>query len=566
MKRLDTLFPYPTPKIARIKDSKLGLLRYALMCIILVYVVGYQIMWRGNHLETQDLAGVYQLQLDHPTKNACNPQNAECMQNFTSLSELAYCSQSPEAASIKLPCQYWDAQQLAQLTDQGLMIPTHVSTFYQTAGCKPTVANNWTCVGWLYDFLDKKGHLQSKRGQASPIEDIFIADSERYTLMIDHSVRSTLGHRYYASDMVGYLLDCNQEHQSDAACVPRPIECDNDDCKGKPHTLPQTRTLESHPKFRGDRRSLSLAVAKAEVGERKPMVSQKESTGDLKEISLHSKVELSPGDMSSPEQPVERDVAEHEVAVDILPNKEEDLLERPPASASKPDLEPGAPGRTKHLEQLGVASLAQGDIFTIGHLLKAANVSLDKRRHHVPSWVGGSYRSSGFVLVIRIHYSNIESWLGLKVLPWKVTGPTMHYTYRITKHASHDDFMLKQVHPGGPGEPKNSRVVKEFHGIRVLIEQSGSVAVWDNIQLLLILTTTLALLAVSNCITDTVCLYCLPQSDEYWAIKYERPRTGKAMLKRREPDVEEPGQPAGTDEPGQPAGTDDVMHYSSITM
>ena len=31
--------------VTRIKDSKLGLLRWALLFVILVYVVGYQIMW-----------------------------------------------------------------------------------------------------------------------------------------------------------------------------------------------------------------------------------------------------------------------------------------------------------------------------------------------------------------------------------------------------------------------------------------------------------------------------------------------------------------------------------------
>merc|ERR1719261_2252258 len=103
----------------------------------------------------------------------------------------------------------------------------------------------------------------------------------------------------------------------------------------------------------------------------------------------------------------------------------------------------------------------------------------------------------------------------------------------MTKHASHDDFMLRTVQYSGPDVPANGRILSEYHGIRILVEQSGNIAVWDNIQLLLILTTTLALMAVANCITDSVALYCMPQSDEYWAIKYERPRTRKATSKQR---------------------------------
>lgn len=535
MKRLDTIFPYPTPKIARIKDSKLGLLRYALMLFIAIYVIGYQIMWRGNHLETKNIAGVSQLALETPTRNNCDPINVECMQNLTSMAKLPYCAQSPEAESVKLPCQYWDAEQLGQVTDQqGLLIPTHISTFYQTTGCTPTAANNWTCEGWLYDFLDKKGEVQKKRGQASPINDIFVADIERYTLMIDHSVRSALGARSYASDMLGYWLDCNQENQSDAGCVPRPISCGHASCLGKAYSLNDMRTTESKPTFRGDRRSLSLSgqssVARPKR-RKKPESSKKIAPAEADEIES---------------EPVESDA--HSV---------DDIRY--------------VPARVEHLESLGVVSLAQGDLFTIGQMLKAANVSLDRRRHNMPAWVGGSYRSSGFVLVIRIHYSNIESWLGLKVLPWNSLGPTMHYTYRITKHASADDFMLRQVQQNGPFN--NSRTVTEYHGIRVLVEQSGSVAVWDNIQLLLILTTTLALMAVATCITDSVALYCMPQSDEYWAIKYERPRTRKKepmpplSMKASEPKPDEEAVEEAPEEEEDPEAVDDsVMRYSSITM
>jgi len=539
MSGLDSLFPYPTQKIARIRDSRIGLLRYALMSLILIYVVGYQIMWRGNHLEMHDMAGVYEMQLDQPTRNSCNAMNVECMQNFTSLSQLSYCSQCPESGPIKLPCQYWDAHQLGQLTDGGLMIPTHVSTYYQTNGCKPSAANNWTCVGWVWDFLDKKGQVQSKpRGQASPANEVFVADVERFTVTIDHSVRSTLGHRYYASDMVGYVLDCDQD-ESDAHCVARPIACRHSKCKAQ--TLGENRaTSESVLKFRGDRRSLSLAGTKAAT-------SQKlRRSPDMNTLEP----DIEDDEWDGREQNEHDDEADDVAALQL--QKGEDRAGKGPTTPTpeSSDAPHGAPGRAENIESLGVVSIAEGDMFSIGELLKAANVSLDRRRHHVPSWVGGTYRSSGFVLVIRVHYSNIESWLGAKVLPWNVFGPTMHYTYRITKHASHDDFMLSKVHAGGSTAPKHSRKLTEFHGIRVLIEQSGSVAVWDNIQLLLILTTTLALMAVSTCITDTIAMNCMPQSEEYSSIKFERPK--KTQAKHRA-DAED-------------TSDHEIMRYSSQTV
>jgi len=524
-------FPYPTVKTARIKDSRLGLARYAFMVLIFVYVVGYQIMWRGNHLEMHDLTGVYQLNFDHPTMKSCDSTNVECGQNFTSLSKLSYCSQAPESAPIKLPCQYWDAHQLGQLTDQGLMIPSHILTFYQQNGCKPSAANNWTCNGWLYDFLDNKGHVQPKRRQASPASEIFVADVERFTLTIDHSVRSTLGHRYYPSEMVGYILDCEHENKSDNACIPRPIPCGHKSCM--PPTLVQNRAaIEDHQEFRGDRRSLTLLG----LGDGAHTVERKRQSRSFSKTALEPDIE---------------DAEPDNVAVLQLQGGEE-LLRKTQSAAAQPGSTPAAPapaddkagegeddqedkwgevaapGRAIDIESLGAVSIPEGDLFSIGQLLKAANVSLDKRRHNVASWIGGTYRSSGFVLVIRIHYSNVESWLGTKVLPWNPAGPSLHYTYRITQHASHDDYMLSKVHDGGSSLPKNTRILSEFHGIRVLVEQTGSVATWDNIQLLLILTTTLALSAVATFITDTLALNCMPQSEEYSAIKFEAPKKSEA--------------------------------------
>jgi len=472
-----------------------------------------------------ELTGVYQLRFDHPTMNSCDSTNVECGQNFTSLSKLSYCSQSPDSSAVKKPCEYWDCNQLGQLTDSRLMIPTHILTYYQNNGCHPAAGNNWSCNGWLYDYLDTKGQIQPKRRQAKPASEIFVADVERFTLTIDHSVRSTLGHRFYPSEMVGYILDCDQTIATrDSGCVPRPIACAHKNCL--PKTLLQNQVQrEESSKFRGDRRSLTLPGRGSSVRKVKPkrqfMASRKKS--------LEADIEDTEPDTVA--------VLQLQGGKELLLNSQSATAQRRSTPAPTDDKaeereehiadtwgEAEAPGRATDIESMGAVSRDGGDMFSIGRLLKAANVSLDKRRHNVASWIGGTYRSSGFVLVIRVHYSNVESWLGTKVLPWNPTGPNLHYTYRVTKHASHDDYMLSKVHDGGSDLPKNTRILQEFHGIRVLIEQTGSVAAWDNIQLLLILTTTLALSAVATFITDTLALNCMPQSEEYSAIKFEPAR------------------------------------------
>mmetsp|Transcript_153814 Transcript_153814/g.271443 ORF Transcript_153814/g.271443 Transcript_153814/m.271443 type:complete len:523 (-) Transcript_153814:113-1681(-) len=515
MSPLDTFFPYPTPKIARIKDSRLGLLRWSLICGIFAYVLIYQIMWKGNHLEMAEITGVHQMTLSHPTRGNCNPMDVSCMQNFSSMADLPYCAQSPIQSSIHLPCEFWDAASLRQITDEGMLIPTHYSQFRQTKGCKPSAINNWTCVGWLYDFMDKKGHVQLVRGQAKPVRDVFIADVERFTLRIDHSVKAHVGARAYDYEMAGSLIDCASTYE----CTQRPLNCTRTD--GCPTSLlPANAQLvgqkPSPPRVRGTSSPLALLQTDVKPGKWAPGRSRSRPRDKQRQSSL-----LAAG-------------KDKQMSLSAAGNE--------------------TPGLPRHsgwwAPELIFESTDEGDVFSIAALLRAANVSMDQRRHSTPSYIGGSYRSSGFVLVIRLYYSNHEPWLGLKVWPWRKSGPTMRYTYRVTKHASHEDFVLRKVAPGSTAE---DRLVDEYHGIRILIEQSGVVAVWDNLQLLLILTTTLALMAVSSCITDTYALYILPEKDEYWAIKYERPRKKQVFQVQEsesadEQDQERLGGTAGSSE------------------
>jgi hypothetical protein len=477
--------------------------------------VGFQILYKGKHLETIQLAGVHQVDVSHPTRHHCNPMNVECMQNFTSMSALPYCKQSDMKAPIKMPCEYWDAAQLRQFTAEGVMVPTHIASYVQTPACKPAAVNNWTCIGWLYDFVDKTGQVQLKRGEAIPASDIFVADIERYTLLIDHSVRSKYGNRVYSSEMAGFWLDCSED-QSDDSCHAVPMTCKHKNCKQADAAVGH-RLGNSH---RGDRRSLSLASVEAENKQLLEAIPgpSGQLTAEHVDEELHDEAVA-----LQVQQYVQRDVAKTKIS-QVSGSRLYTLDNNHWKGESFEGWLPEDDGGVSVNLQEEAVSLEQGDLFSIGLLLKAANVSLDAKRHHVPAWVGGTYRSSGFVLVLRIHYSNIESWLGTKVLPWKMMGPTLHYTFRISKHASYDDFLLRKVHKGGKHDPKHSRILKEFHGIRILIEQTGSVAVWDNIQLLLILTTTLALMAVSACITDCVALNCMHRSEEYAAIKHEPPR------------------------------------------
>lgn len=481
---MDKTFPYPTPKIARIKDSTLGLLRYTIYTCIAVYMLVFQVLYRGNHLNTQKLSGVRSLYLAQPTQHNCNPVNLNCKPNYTSMSELNYCAQSVEHAEVKLPCKYMDAPSLKVLTGEGAILPSRISTFWQARGCDPKASNNWTCDGPLWNFIDESGHVEKKAGKAQPINDNFVADIEHFSLTIDHSVRAGLGKRYYAQEMKGFWLDCAKATDPDGKCKSIPIDCEGKMCHSEEKQLKsafvQTEALE------GSRDSMSFAGGLAES---ESEAQESEQADTISQIQTEQSLQLS-GPLDA-----------------------------------------------------GISTSNRGDRFKIWKLLDMANVSLSDKRHHAPGWMKGSYRSAGVVLVVSIAYSNIGPWLGTQVWPWAPAGAPVHYTYRISKHDSHDDFRVRKVFRN---DTSHTRTMKEYAGIRLLIEQGGSMAVWVNVQFMLILTTALGIINFSHYMLDQIMLNCMPRSADYAAIKFDRPRK-KA-----------PGSAQSAD--------DNIQRYSSMTM
>jgi len=165
-------------------------------------------------------------------------------------------------------------------------------------------------------------------------------------------------------------------------------------------------------------------------------------------------------------------------------------------------------------EDQPAVAIKKGDVFSLRHLMDIA---------HYEDFDGaggfreGSVRSRGSVLVINIEYTNLQKWMGLTVNPWNPFGPTPWYHYHVTKRPVYD-YMVRDTQDDPAGM---SRTVREWHGIRVVVEQTGNVAVWDITQLILTLTSALGLLAVSNLITEFIAIKCFKRGAEYEECKYE---------------------------------------------
>lgn len=452
---LDDVFAYQTPKIAKIRDRKLGLLRLSLMLTIFVYIVIFQILYKGEHLKRAKINGVFRLQLQQPTMNGCNPFHIDCFQNFSSLSELPYCSQSQQKyhAKKKLECKYYDAMDLFEQVEGGMIMPTRIETIRNARGCKPSQDNNWSCKGALYNILDESGNLKDVK-EDPYISDVFVADVEKFTVLIDHSFRTSQG-GVYADDfsLNGFWMKCPDGAMSGSECEKEPIHCAHDQCPGSPPP---------------------------------------EGIASLATIMLQGLENGTKGRASKT----------NKQAQTLATDSHESTVSRSQV----------------HEEAIAVK---KGDVFSIGELLQMAHQSLDDFEK-----LEETVRARGMILVLRLTYTNVVPWMGLRILPWtphqgtelaKWYGPRPSYQYMATVRPAYD-FSVRKVYPD-PEKPGHRETV-EYQGIRIVVEQSGEIAVWSATQFLLIFTTSLGLLAVSNVLTDMLAFYVFEKRAEYLQEKY----------------------------------------------
>jgi hypothetical protein len=457
MKGLDAILTYPTPKIVRIHDPKLALLRYALLALIFTFIVVFHIMYRGSHLNVAPVNGVVRLQLRDPSENSCDPFYQNCTIGFKSMSSLPYCKQNNFTGVYQKPCEYYDSVELRQVADEGILIPTRAMRFLQHKKCRPSFLNNFKCRS-LFEFVGKDHGLEKQGGIPAPVRDVFVADIERYDVLLDHSAHSagatSAGVQSYDFQMVGKYLECPNKNDEKEACDVKPVLCVHSECPAGAMT-PEDAS---------------------------PSLSQAGSVRD--------------------------DAFRRQPSYQALEA----------AEGENPDLQNEFELADAWLRKEFVVSTTKGDVFKLGNLVKTAGVSLDGNVSHGSEQ---TYRNDGFALVLRIEYTNIQPWIGLQVTPWSPSGPKMHYTYRVMTHATGDVTFRKVQYNHNPADSLVTRTVEEYRGIRIVVQQIGSIKVWDTMQLMFLVTTTLALLAVANCILDSVALRCMARSSEYESLKFE---------------------------------------------
>ncbi|TPX40340.1 hypothetical protein SeLEV6574_g06660 [Synchytrium endobioticum] len=169
MQDLDELFAYQTYKVVNIKDRRLGLLYLAFEIAIAVYVL-WNIFSSGLYLiKTIPITGSIRISFQIPT-------------GYRTLPTPSYCAPS----SFSSGCMFLNAEQVVfpYAGQQGsVFITTRISvsnTGVPPPGCSyaTPLAATYACSPPAYNTL--------------PSATYYVANVERYTLMIDHAVRGQI--------------------------------------------------------------------------------------------------------------------------------------------------------------------------------------------------------------------------------------------------------------------------------------------------------------------------------------------------------------------------------------
>jgi uncharacterized membrane protein len=460
---VDDLLAYQTPKVVKIKDRMLGMLKIIFMLIIFSYVVVFQLAYKGSHFQLESLSGIARLQLQHPTKK-CNPMAKSCKSDYASLQNLPYCSQytGKDASMFPKKCKYFDALDLLTPMDGGYLIPSFVQMYDMQPSCTPNAGNNYRCDK-KYEFVDNNGDAQKGPGRAKPKGEFYVADMDSFTILLDHSFRVETGSVEYDDyKMQGYWLDCSDKQWSlnstwlttAAECEKKPIICKHSDCKKIGMVTEPKKPARKHRK-----------KDRAEKGGKNLLQREMSRVGTL-----------SVG--SAQDEGMEESDALSDI-IDELPNNE-------------------------------LFSLKVGDVLSMRTLFRMAGRSLDQSWYDPSEKANVTARKRGTVLVVNIHYNNLRPWTLFR--PQNPPEYTISVTPRPVDKYKH--MSIAQLDDG-------TRELTVAYGTLVIVQSTGTIAVFSMIHMLIVFSTSLGLLAASSVITDILALNVLPMKDEYTKAKYQ---------------------------------------------
>lgn len=222
MGKVRDLLSYTTVKMVQIDDMCLGLLHYLFMFAILLYVVVYQVVYNTGYVAFETPVGTVRMSLQGPTMVedgfACDPTKPGCAYNFTTVSDLPYCSQSGNPTykgQATYECRDWDSFDVVSPVTGGspFFITTRVTEAKQSLYCDEPSAGEPCRSTYVFGCNNTFTYDPHCPPGSWSEETFFLADVDRFTLLLDHSVRSPTVASLEADSlqMTGHMESCTGE-------------------------------------------------------------------------------------------------------------------------------------------------------------------------------------------------------------------------------------------------------------------------------------------------------------------------------------------------------------------
>lgn len=468
----DDMLAYSTPKISLIRDRYIGCLYYCMVFLAMSWVLVGQVLWRNEHFMLKDVQGIPRMLISHPTINQCDPNEADCEANFKSLAELPYCEEHEGGAQVKHPahCEFADKHTMFVDGTIGgtVFIPTSVIVMEEKQACHPNAKNKHTCKNQYRQTGDDEGYYFNETKMA------YYANIEDYTVQFTHTYqRSSISGT--SLDHPGFYSQCfdKRKHEGKTVKWEERIKQDKH-CKDE-RRLP-VECMPGMPCVKGGLETL------------RPMTDM--------DSELKIKIPVEGLDIAGLQlgSSARRFRGQHKKA----PASEED----------NEDDDDG--GETPLRPTPDVFASTWGDTFKLGKLLELADVDLD-RHYNMDDLTA---RMAGTIIEVQADYSNLRRFMSSFGLS------QVRYTYNV-KERNLPYVSKESLHPDQPEDyPKHRRYLVQ-HGILLNLHVGGEFGFFSIVYLLIMLTTSLALVATAHKVTDIWALYVHPRQKNYFHCKYD---------------------------------------------
>lgn len=524
----DEVFAYSTKKVVWIRDRWIGVFYYAIVFLVLLWVVGGQILWRNEHFLRRDVEGVARMWISHPTENDCSPSIPGCKSAYRKLTDIPYCDvyRGPEQRhDHQAHCEYRDRISMLDGVSrvQSVFIPTAVEIVEERQNCNPSAENGYSCDNTYEtlpgsDCLHPNELCRSRGGKKDQF--YYVADVLNYRIQFTSS--------YERDDIRGTSL----LHQGYVGICRPLLELSN-----------STRTWSAREKEAKKHHCDEKHLEKVKIACPEGVDCAEMRAFDILEdtginvAGRDLKYVVGVGD--DPEEDKLEDKLEDIyrsqtslLAINLNRGRKRRLRHNGHASPDRNHSVTVTPevlnrGRgmisdARWIEQKMQGELAVnvsgfdqysnnwGDVFKVKRLLALAGADLDSD-YNMDGW---TTRQAGTVLEVEAVYNNLYPFLS----SFGYHPVSYYYTVRqlTLPYVSH--VKLSDIQPE---DFPRSRRHEVHHGLLVYFRVSGTFGFFNIVYLMVMLTTALALAASATTLTDMLALHVHPRRNNFFHLKYE---------------------------------------------